>query len=505
MRKQQLLVNAFVSILQVVVVAGALFILYRFLLHTLGIDQLGVWSLVLATMGVAQISELGLSASTVKFVAKYQALGEKQTVAELLETAILSVGTITALLLLLAYPFTRWILGRIVPAAQLSLALDILPYALVSLWLTQVTGVFQSGLDGVQRIDLRNAILIFSALCHLLFSFVLTPVYGLAGLAWAYVLQAGVALAGSWVLLRWQIKGLAVIPHRWNRRLFREMLGYAVNFQVVSVARMLYDPTTKALLSRFGGLAAVGYYEMASRLVRQLRSVIISANQVIVPAVADLQERSPGTLASVYRDSYRLLFYISLPLYSIVVVLAPAISEIWIGRRESVFVLFTVLLAAGWFVNTLNGPSYFSNLGTGKLYWNTVSHVGIAVLNAILGFLFGRLYGPNGVVAAWVFSLAVGSLVVVVQYHLKHQIPLRELVPGESLAMVLSSVAGMLVARALYNHLHSAWNVIAVTAAVLASFSVIVVLPAWLHPMRRRLLGWIIRYALQAENTVGNA
>ena len=34
----------------------------------------------------------------------------------------------------------------------------------------------------------------------------------------------------------------------------------------------------------------VGYYEMASRLVVQLRSLIVSANQVMIPVIAESQE-----------------------------------------------------------------------------------------------------------------------------------------------------------------------------------------------------------------------
>jgi O-antigen/teichoic acid export membrane protein len=52
---------------------------------------------------------------------------------------------------------------------------------------------------------------------------------------------------------------------------------------------MLYDPITKALLTKFGGLSLVGYYEMANKLIYQIRSLKVSANQILVPAFADLK------------------------------------------------------------------------------------------------------------------------------------------------------------------------------------------------------------------------
>lgn len=496
-QERQVLVNAIMSIVQVISLGGILFILYRFLLTTIGVEQLGIWSLVLTTTAVTRIGDLGLSAGVVKFVAKYVARGEHETVAGVIQTAVLSIGTFIGLILLALYPFARWLLGLIVPEGGLESALSILPFALVSLWLTLITSVFQAGLDGCQRIDLRSALLIGGAAFYLLVCFVLVPIYGLMGLAYAQAIQTGIVLVGSWFLLKRRLPILPAIPYRWSRSLFREMVGYGINFQVISIAQMLYDPITKWLLTRFGGLAMVGYYEMASRMILQFRALIVSANQVLVPAIADLQEKKPEIIRVVYRDSYRLLIYLALPLYSIIIACTPVISKLWIGHYEGTFVLFTILLAAGWFLNTLNSPAYFVNLGIGELRWNTISHIVIGVLNGGLGLLWGKLYGGIWVVIAWVFSLAAGSSIIILAYHLRHKIPLSELLPRESRMTTLACVISMLIALMIYYPAHHLFSIITVSSLVLLSFLAIVALPLWLHPMRKRLIGWIGQYLLK--------
>lgn len=503
-QKRQVLVNAAMSILQVVVLAGILFVLYRFLLNTIGIEKLGIWSLVLATTAVTRISELGLSASVVKFVAKYRARGESETVAGVIQTAALSVGAFIGLVLLVAYPFMRWLLAFLVPKAQLEAALSILPYAFVSLWIMGLTSVFQAGLDGYQRIDLRSMLLMVGAVLHLLLCFVMVPMHGLMGLAYARVIQAGAILVGSWLLLKRYLE-LPPIPYRCNRCLLSEVLSYGINFQAASIARMLYEPITKALLTKFGGLAIVGYYEMSSRFILQFRSLLISANQVLVPVIADLQENNPKVIQIVYRDSYRLLFYITLPSYSIIIALTPVISEIWIGHYEGTFVLFSILLAIGRFLSTLSAPAYFANLGLGELRWNTMGLIGMAVLNGGLGLLFGSLYGATAVVAVQAFSLAAGSLFVTVSYHFRHKVPLSELLPRQSIGVGLASVAGLLITVALYHRLRPLWSLLAVTTTVVLAFALIVAIPVWLHPMHRRLVGWITHDLLRAENPAEGA
>ena len=80
------------SVIQVVIIGGTLFILYKFPLITIGVEQLGTWSLVLATTSVTKIADFGISASIVKFVAKYIARGENENVSNIIQTAIFSVA-----------------------------------------------------------------------------------------------------------------------------------------------------------------------------------------------------------------------------------------------------------------------------------------------------------------------------------------------------------------------------------------------------------------------------
>lgn len=483
MKKRLILINVFTSLVQVILVGIVIFILYRFLLVTIGVKQLGVWSLILSSTSVAQVANFGLSGSVVKFVAKYTALKEDQNVSNVIQTAAISLGTFSGLLMLIAYPAFTIILGFIVVSDSLPLALAILPYALLSLWLMMIVSVFQSALDGYQRIDLRNIILTCSSILNLILCIILAPSYGLLGVAYARVAQMFVTLIVVWSVLKRYIK-LPIFPYKWNKELYREILRYGLKYQTISIATMFYDPVTKGLLSKFGSLSMVGYYEMASRMVLQFRALVVSANQVLFPAIADLKEREPEKIESVYRTSYQLLFYVSLPLYSLIIVFLPIISQLWIGYYEGTFVSFGLLLAVGWFLNTLNVPAYFANLGTGELRWNVASHISIAVLNAVLGLLLGVYLGGNGIVIAWALSLALGSSIIYLFYNIQHRLPLIELLPHDSRALMIVCLTFILLHIIIKNK--EPYMVI-----ISATFLTVIIITLWLHPMRRHLMGWI--------------
>ena len=491
MQKRQILINAIMSTTQVAVIGGILFILYRFLLKTIGIEQLGIWSLVLATTAVTQIANLGLSGSVVKFIAKYIARGENENVSNIIQTASISVAVFVGLILMIGYPIARCILRLIISSESLPSAFAILPYAFLALWIMIVTSIFQAALDGYQRINLRCLLLMGGAVFHLFLCFIFVPIHGLMGLAYARVIQNFIVLISSWILIKRYIPLLPIFPSKWNKNLFKEIIRYSVNFQVMTVATMLYDPITKALLSKFGGLSMVGYYEMANKMIIHLRALIVSANQVLIPVIADLKERTPKKIQSIYLSSYQLIFYLALPLYSLIIVSMPIISELWIGYYEKNFVLFGILLAIGWFFYTLNAPARYVNLGTGELRWNVISHIVIALLNVGLGFLMGFSYGGIGVVVAWVISLALGSSIIYLSYHIRHKIPLIELAPKASRIIIITCLIGIFSSFVIRHIFFGSFNTITLNGIIILLFSTIVFPSLWFHAMRKRLMEWM--------------
>jgi O-antigen/teichoic acid export membrane protein len=480
------------AVAQVIVSGVILFFLYRYILNTIGVAKLGIWSVVLATASASRMSELGLSGSVVKFVAQYRARSDISNASEVIQTAAISTAILLGIMLGFLFPFFSWLLKFVLPASAIIDGLAILPYALISLWFIAVAGVFQSGLDGCQRIDLRSWILMGGSVFYLLLTVLLVPDFGLIGLALGQVLQTGIILVMSWMLLRHELKILPLIPRRWSNKLFREMIGYGANFQIVSIVGMLFEPITKGLLSKFGGLVMVGYYEMASRMILQFRTVIVSANQVLVPVIARLQETTPDSIRNIYKESYRLIVYLSGPLFFGIAAATPVASELWIGAYENTFVIFAMILTMAWFLNILISPAYFANMGTGQLLWNTVGHVVIGILNLILGVVLGLLFGGIGVVLGWAMALVIGSGLILLSYNSKHHLPLEDILPKESRGLLLACAMGSVMGLLLYYNFYRQWACPLAGVLCITIYVIIMVPFCWIHPMKGLLVKWLM-------------
>jgi O-antigen/teichoic acid export membrane protein len=83
--------NSFSAISQVVVVGVVYFLLYAYLLHTIGIELLGVWSLIIATTSMALIANFGISTSIVKFVSTYASREDYDGLRKLIFTSSLFI------------------------------------------------------------------------------------------------------------------------------------------------------------------------------------------------------------------------------------------------------------------------------------------------------------------------------------------------------------------------------------------------------------------------------
>ncbi len=441
LHKRRFLINAISSSLQSVVVALTLFILYRFLLRTIPVEHIGIWSVIFAAASVGKLAEMGVSAGVVKFVAAWLARNDAVEAAKSVRTAATATTLGIGCCMLAAYFVAPMFMSTLVGSTYADLANSVVGLALLAFWLSSVASVFQAALDGCHRMDFRSGLTIATTLLHFSLCLILTPHWGLYGLGISQVVQSLATLLANQLMLqrvlpeiRWRFWG-------WHRDHFRELLRYGLNAQLASVSiTLLSEPITKAFISSVGGLGFVAYYDMATRMISQLRGVILSAFQAMVPMVSHLNEQGIDEVTALAKRAAQSMLVVALPLFAGIIAFAALISQLWIGHIEHAFVFSTVALSIGWGLNTIVVPAYMINLGTGNLKWNTWSHLVIGALNAGLGYALAHVIGAEGAVLAWAVGLSAGSMVLVVGAQKVYKLNIFNLIQSSVLWTTLSSI-----------------------------------------------------------------
>lgn len=446
--KKRLLTNALLSVCQVLVIGATYFILFSIVLKSLGSIKLGVWSLILSTSSVANIANIGLASSLVKYIASYSPDKDADKINNLIKTGLLSIAIFIGIIALFIYVIGYIALPIFIVPTELDEGLFLLPLSLISLWINGVGGVFLSAIDGLHSSSLRSVIYIFSSLLFLLLAYLLLPHYGLVGVAIAQIIQASTIFLLAGTGLKIIFKKFSLFPLFLDKATFKQIFEYSTKFQTIGILQLFYDPTTKFLLSKYGGLDFVGFYEMSSRLVLQIRSLIVSANQVIVPTVASrVQNNTQDTL---YPKVLNLVIMLAFPIGISLIILAPYISFYWIGYYEPYFIYSLIILSIGYFLNILCVPAYFSSIGIGSLQGILNAHIVMAILNASLGLILGYLFDGWGVITAFAITILIGGEMMITSYHKQQNIPMKAIIKNDFYKVGIYSLITAIIGLSLY-------------------------------------------------------
>lgn len=416
--KKQTKKNVVFAGLQILLSGISLFVLYKILIIQIGIELLGVWSIVMAFSAFLRTGDFGFAGSIVKFVSENVTKGDMKKVENIISTSITSVSVILGFLLIISYFIIPRFLPLFVSKEYLDLALELFPYSIISVWLAVLGTLVIFVFDGINRVDIRSSFLVISNLFLVGLSIFAVYSFGFIGLGYAQVAHAGIQLLIAWILVNKHLKIDTFSPFSFDFVLFKEMFSYSVHLQVASLMAMLLEPISKLFLGYFGTMSSVGYFEMANRLVMQVRNIIVNANQALVPMLSKAHTENED-LKSSYMTTLKVLFVVSLCFYSFTGFLTSFISEIWIGHYEKDFIYFTYILLISLGINTLASAAYFTNVGTGDVKFNTIAQFIMGISNFLLGMTLGYLYQDYGILISHGLSIVIGSLWLMMNFNFR--------------------------------------------------------------------------------------
>lgn len=414
--KNKIAINAISSVTQVVITGLVYFILYRYLIEALGIKQLGVWAIVISTTSITNLANYGITSGLVKHVADYHAQNKTEKVPGLIFTALITVSAFFITMIIIVYVAALFFIDLVIEKEFVTIALSVLPFSLINLFINAIGGTFTSTLEGIQKNYLRNILYIISTVAFVVFTFILVKQYKLLGVAYAQIIQALIILVVSYILVKREFPKFSLFQWQWENIIFKQLFAYSTKFQAMLFLQMLCEPITKALLSKFGGLSVVGFYEMASRLVNQVRGLVVNANQVMIPVFAAAAHKNFNELKTLYHKNFSYTILVAAPLMSALIVGGSVISKLWIGHSEAMFLYSLYVLSASTFINIAATPAYFASLGEGKLKLPLINHIIMTTVNLVAGYILGKLFNGNGVILAWGISLICSGTVMIILY-----------------------------------------------------------------------------------------
>jgi O-antigen/teichoic acid export membrane protein len=426
MMRQGLSRNMMMSGLQSAAAIVALFVSYRLVVQALGADALGLWSLLTALTLVIRLFDPTGAATIGRFVAiagKDGSDGEKAGpgAAAYIDTALVLLLAFYVLLALLAYLPIGWLLqSQVADAAQRGVALHVLPLLLTLMVVSVAAATNSDAIDGTGRADMRAVIMIASYFIQLALVWWLLPRFQLAGFAMAQIGQYLFVIVAARAFLRRHIAGLGWLPRHARRNVVRELVGYGAKLQLAALASVAADPLLRLLINHYGGLSLLGIYELASKLVVQVRGLLVSAMMPLIPQFANRGGTMTEEEHRLFRRMNRIVAAGSAAIGVAALAASPLVGLFTIGHVDKQLILVTAVLAAGYFANTLGLIHYLQAQASGRLRWNIIGQFSIGLTTVALGPLLTLWLGPVAVIIAFALGLALAGFIFIAASNRHH-------------------------------------------------------------------------------------
>lgn len=384
-----------------------------------------MWVIISAIVGWTQIGSLGIPQTVMKFVAGSAARGDREELVEYVSSALTIILVSGSIIMLILF-FVKGALGNFLhapPTIKPQMPLYIFFAGLVVFFSFLAESV-NSILSGIGRMDLANMNEVVGKILSTIFSVILVfKGYGIGALLLGSMTNFLIILILGCIL---SILNLGFVPYNIKaikKGRIRETINFGGTLAAGSLLAMFIEPFNRFVLGQYVSLSAATVYDVASRIVVQIRGVLeISFRPFVAQSSTYLNIGKVEKIKEMSKFSVRLICLLGVPVLLILIVWAPELVSIWLKRTEVQNISYAVrIIAFAQIFSLMVTPAYYLFMGIGKkekCFWVYFSFSALNFTLALICLFLG-LISLKWVVHIFAFSLIVSSLYLMVMSYME--------------------------------------------------------------------------------------
>lgn len=397
--------SSITGVAQFIISTLLVFLTIPIFVRVLGTEAYGVFSLVALVGNVNTFANFGLNSSLVRFLAEQGKTVESDH--DIIITFFLLI-VILCPLTLGGIIFQSIILVDVlnVPMQLINDARWLFIFMLIGNIFILLGQVFTAILDSQQKIYLTNFYqMIYNIMYWGLILIVISLGYSLKGVAVAMLISAViwfsiVSISGvrSWGKLSYRGLKNDVI------RIARKQLSYGLKIYAAGIIGFFHEPLTKILVSRFIGIAEVGFFDVGLRVKSQIVGLVNKLLSPLFPAISKLTQ--PDIVKLLVHDVEQKMFLIVMPLIGVVILTTnPIIGLIFHLEVNTISITVIYIVAAYLLGSTTMIPMYLFLMAKGHPSKIIIVQGVNASVNAVVFFFCLPWLGYYAVVASTVIAI----------------------------------------------------------------------------------------------------
>ncbi|MDY6903907.1 MAG: oligosaccharide flippase family protein [Thermodesulfobacteriota bacterium] len=391
--------NMALQFLNIIVV----FVMTPVIVKSLGNYDYGIWEIVMSVIGYMGLLQFGIPPAIVRYVAKYDAVNEKNKLNEIYSSVfliILLTGLLCGLVIALwALYFPEVLFEHKSPGRKYTLFLLILSIHVLIMFPSIFIESFH---EGFQRYKLTRFITALKLIISNLVAYILfNKGYGLLVFALINSISLFLKFFILWILLMMPaFGGFRLKIKHFKKNTIKDLYAFGVKSFALGIAGRITFQTDSIVIGLFLNPAVVAFYIIPVNLLNKLKVIGMSMTLVLMPHFSAIYAKKEGmdTFTSEFFLYSRYIVGIILCIFLSVFFLGLPFLSLWIGpeyAQKGKYVLFMIGLAFLLpFLNPLQGRILTSMGMHGILAKIRILE---ALMNLSLSLSLVHFYGKEGV------------------------------------------------------------------------------------------------------------
>jgi O-antigen/teichoic acid export membrane protein len=424
-------------------------VLTPYIIHSIGIDNFGLYTLAFSTLGLFTLLDLGFQTGTVKFSAQCKGDGNLDKRNQVLSTIFVFYIFLSIIafagVLILSFFFTEMF---DISTSQQTIALILLWIIAARVVIIRLPlNIYKSVLFAEQNISLLNFIGIFSIIVYALSVWCIFSLgLGVIALAW---INLAAMLLENFIMMFFaykKIDKLKVSIRLFDLSVLKEVFSFSAFAFLSNIAALILLKTDPIIIKFFLPISAVAIYAIALKITQQAILLPKQCINVLTPLIAELKgQEDESKIRDVMLWGTKIILAPSLMLCIALIALASEILTCWVGKEFAAAAPSLILLICATIITVpqMMASNILTMSGFHK-FTGTLSIIS-AIINVVLSISFVYSLGITGIALGTFLTTVIIDFTLIAKACRMYKITLVKYFKGIILPVFFPSVIQLIL------------------------------------------------------------
>ena len=423
MSNRKILTNIFSNWTNFVLLIGIAFVVSPIIVHKLGNERYGIWTLIVSITGYFTVLDFGINTAIVRFVSKYKATNEIEKLRGIYSSSFLFffiAGIIAMLIIAIFAHFFKDIFGiesisrKYISAVLLIVGIDFS--------LSLIFSVFLGSLRALQEFLAVNIISISTSILKNIFIVIALYKGGsLLSLAIIQISSNIIKYISQHILIRKKYAFLSFNLSLCSKQTFKQIFDYSIYSFLIAVAIKVLFYTDSIVIGSLLTISDVTFYAIPATIIDYLEKLIWAVISVLIPIISSFEAVGDNKRNSlIYSVGTKYTLFLALPILIVLFTAGSDFIRLWMGPDYEVRsgnVLKILLIGYFFALSQLIAHGILKGVSLHKALAYILCIEALA--NLLLSVILAKTFGINGVAFGTTLPLIAANLFFIPFYTCK--------------------------------------------------------------------------------------